>query len=338
MKQGRLSIPTSTRTAVLSAVLAAVLVSGISTSGQTAPTETTMRPVISESTSPVVPISPVARDGYRGEGYLRKPPGDGPFPAVVWIHGGLTTRPSETVRQYTIDVPPLPRFLAEGYVVTAITYRSRDLDPQSTVSRDDSVAAVEYVRQLPYVDPRSVVVYGCSGGGDLALEVAATADVAAIAAEEPALIMFTGLFNSDSPKAGDRFVPGDGLPISSDPEGRYTAEYQRITRAKIGRIQSPILILQGEPAPDLTRPIAQYLNRFNALTVIPELKAAGKTLEVKSYAGEPHCFAFYGQPPQAPRPAVALQAFRDVDAFFRQHLATQPTAIAAEVVEQVPVE
>ena len=66
--------------------------------------------------------------------------------------------------------------------------------------------------------------------------------------------------------------------------------------------------------------------------------AAGKMLEVNTYAGEPHCFAFYGQPPQAPRPAVALQAFRDADAFFRQHLAPQPTPIAAGSVEQVPIE
>jgi dienelactone hydrolase len=72
------------------------------------------------------------------------------------------------------------RFLAAGYVVADTTSRLRDVDPQTRESPDDVLATVEYVRKLPYVDPKSIVVNGCSGGGDLALTVASEVDVAVI--------------------------------------------------------------------------------------------------------------------------------------------------------------
>jgi len=284
--------------------------------------------VVSEATSPLEPIAPVAQDGHRGEGFLRKPPGAGPFPAVVWIHGGLTTLPTERLKEYALHRPPPSRFLAAGYVVAVITYRSRDDDPQSTVSREDSVAAVDYLRQLPYVDPDSIVIYGCSGGGDLALEVAASTDVAAIVAEEPASMLFTGIFNREFPKQGERFSPRDAAPISADPERYYTAEYQKLTREKISRIRCPILIVQGDETSNL--------NRFNAQVLIPELRSAGTTLEVVTFPGEPHCFAFDHRG-QATSPAVALKAVQAADAFFRRHLNTQPKPIDASLVENVPV-
>jgi hypothetical protein len=108
------------------------------------------RPVVSEDISPLESIAPVAQDGYRGQGFLRKPPGDGPFPALVWIHGGLTSRPVESLKEYAVSTPNPSRFLAAGYVVAIITYRRRDEDPQSRVSLEDSLAAVDLVRRLPF--------------------------------------------------------------------------------------------------------------------------------------------------------------------------------------------
>lgn len=289
--------------------------------------EPTTCPVISEDTSPIETIAPVAQDGHRGQGLLRKPPGAGPFPSLVWIHGGLVTRPLESLREYALSPNP-SRFLAAGYVVAVITYRSRDEDPQSPVSRDDSLAAVEYLRRLPYVDPKSIVIFGCSGGGDLALEIAAATDVAAIVPEEPATVLFTGIFNKELPKKGERYTPEDARPISADPRRYYTAKYQALTREKIRRIRCPILILQGDQTP---------INHFNAEAFIPELRKAGKTLEVITYPGEPHCFAFYGSGTRTPRPAAALKAFQDADRFFRRHLHTKPRPIAPKLVKQAPI-
>ena len=225
------------------------------------------RPAISEQTSPLEPIAPVARDGYRGKGFLRKPPGDRTVSSRCddsrrsREHGQ-----TEELKKYALDVAHPSRFLAAGYAVAVITFRSRDDDPQSRVSAEDSLAAVNHVRRLSYVDPKSVVVYGCSGGGDLALEVAAMTDVTALAAEEPAAVHFTGITDKNVPRSGPRFTPDDSLPILADPKRYYTTKYQTIARDKIGRIRSPILIVQGDQHP---------LNRFNREVLIPELQSAG---------------------------------------------------------------
>jgi len=307
--------------------LAPVVFAGHPVAEQGRANEPITYPVVSRDASPIEAISPVAADGHRGQGFLRKPPGAGPFPAVVIIHGGLVTLPTERVREHTLSAQP-SRFLAEGYVVAVITYRSRDDDPQSTVSLADSLAAVAHVRRLGYVDPESIVVSGCSGGGDLALEVAAATNVAAIVPEEPASVLFTGIFNKAFPKQSERYTPLDAAPISADPKRYYTAEYQKRTRAKIDKIRSPILIVQGDQ---------QRLNAFNAAVLIPELRAAGKTLEVITYPGEPHCFAFYGSGPRTPRPATALKAFLDTDRFVRRYLRTKPKPLKSNIVTHVPV-
>lgn len=310
----------------LSAVLFALTASTLTplAVAQTAPVT---RPAVSENASPLQPIAPVARDGHRGDGFLRKPPGDGPFPALVVVHPGLTVWPTGLLRQYVASALP-SRFLAAGYVVAAVTYRSRDVDPQSRVSLEDSLAAVEYVERLPYVNAASVLVYGCSGGGDLAVAVAAEKRVAAIAAEEPASILFTGVFDNTSSRAGERYTPQDSAPIFKDPKGHYTEQHQRTTRQKIAKIQSPILIVQGDVKTLLA------VNDFNAAVLIPELRTAGKTVQVLTYPGEPHCFAFGGPSASATSP---VKAFQDMDAFFRRHVATQPKPIDATLVSQVPV-
>ena len=281
------------------------------------------RPEISEDACPLEPIAPVARDGHRGQGMLRKPPGAGPFPAILWIHGGLVTVPAEQLRATALNMITPSRFLAAGYVVPILTYRSRDHDPQSTVSLEDCVAAVHHVRGLGFVDPKSIIVYGCSGGGDLALEVAAATEVCAIVPEEPATVLLTGIFNMKFPKKGERFTPADAGPILEDPKRYYTAEYQKITQAKIARIRCPILIVQGDQHP---------INRFNAEVLIPGLRAAGKTLEVITYPGEPHCFGFHGR--RVAGAKAALKMFQDADAFCQRYLATKPKAIDASLVKQ----
>jgi dipeptidyl aminopeptidase/acylaminoacyl peptidase len=281
-----------------------------------------MRPVISEEVAPLQTIAPVAQDGHRGEGFLRKPPGDGPFPAIVLIHGGLSRLPTERIREYALNTHP-SRFLEAGYVIAAITYRSRDIDPitQTTLTVQDAVAAVDYLKGLPYVDSNSVVINGCSGGGDIALEVAAATEVAAIVPEEPAAMHMAGVVTADLAALGV------GAELDYVQLYRVNTDHQRFAE-KIARISSPVLIVQGDsPGPGL--------NRFNAEVLIPELRAAGTSLEVMTYPGEPHCFAFYSR---TRRPAVALKAFQDIDSFIRRYVETQPQPIPPSLVQHVPVE
>lgn len=76
---------------------------------------------------------------------------------------------------------------------------------------------------------------------------------------------------------------------------------------------------------------------FNNQVLIPELRAEGKNVEVISYPGEPHCFAFHGSEPRTPRSAAALKAFQDTDSFFRRHLKTKPKPIDSGLVKHIPV-
>src|SRR5262245_27516126 len=297
------------------------------------------RPAVSEEVAPLEAIAPVAKDGHKGEAYLRKPPGKGPFPAVVLIHGGIVRWPTARLKEYTLGVWS-SRFLAAGYVVAVPTYRSRDVDPQTRESPQDVLAAVEFVRKLSYVDPKSIAVCGCSGGGDLALTVATETDVAVIVPEEPASMVVTGVFDKNTPKKAERFTPLDTGPMCADPKKFYTAEHQKLAREKLGRIRCPILLVQGDLVP---------VNNFNKEILIPELRDLGKNVVVLTYPGETHCFAFsqsYGQFQKSPFrrtatqpfPAVAESVFEDVHALVRRHLPTKPSPIDPSLVKQVPFE
>jgi len=255
------------------------------------------------------------------------------LPVIIAIHPGLVTWSEERLKNYILNVATSSRFLAAGYVVLATTYRGRDHDPQSTTSLQDCLAAIDHVRRLPFVDPNSLVVYGSGGGGDLALEVAATSQVCAIVPEEPASFIFAGIFNSKFPRKGERLAPEDALPIVEQPKRFYTLEYQELTRAKIARITCPILILQSD----------QDINvSFNNQVLIPELRSAGKTLEVVRCLGESHCLGFSGLATQGgirkssqPGPAAALKAFHAVDAFLKRHLPTKPHPMDSRLVKLV---
>lgn len=275
---------------------------------QNGPVESATRPVIVESDLPVISLAPVASDEVAGEVFLRKPPGDGPFPAVILVHGGAARWETDTLRQFMLHTHA-SRFLAEGYVVVAMTRRALDMElPTDEVqpSVRDAIAVFDHVRSLGYVDVDSVVVRGTSVGGYLTLEVAAARDtVAAIAVEEPFSFPFVGL------------SPGADSGASLD-------------TGKIGAIEAPILLIRGDQTPSI--------NAFNEDAFIPALKADEKQLTVRTYPGQLHSFAFYDNEERTPEPAVSLQAFRDMDRFFREHLNVQPQALDEALVDHEPVQ
>ena len=300
----------ATTTARLAACLALFAFDAVATASQTEAGSGVTRPVIAEEAAPLETIAPVASDGVAGEGFLRKPPGDGPFPAVVLIHGGGPRWPTGQLRDFALHTHAT-RFLEAGYVVAAIT--RRDLDLGLPPDREqgavlDAVAAVDYVTDLPYVDDESVAVRGTSVGGYLALEVGAARNLAAVMVEEPFSMPFVGV----------RTGRGGGASNASP------------NTDKIERIPSPILLIRGDQTPNI--------NDFNRDVFIPAVEAAGKSLTVLTYPGELHSFAFYNSPERTLRPAVALEAFKEIDAFFREHLRVQPTPFDPALVEHVPVD
>jgi len=300
------------------------------------------RPVVSEQACPLEIIHPTANDGHRGIAVLRKPPGAGPFPTMIWFHSGIVTSPLTRLEATARDATP-SRFLAAGYVLVAPTYRSRDVDPQTPDSVEDALAIVEYLRNSSFVDRRSLIVAGCSGGGDLALQVAARTRVCAVVAEEPASLLMSGVFTKDVPKKGARYTPEDSLFLLEDGRRYYTAELQKAFRAKLKSIGCPILIVQG----DVDRRELP-INRFNADVLVPELRATGRHFAVSTYPEQQHCFcASSGDPGRFPPrlfspppeswPAAALKAFNDIDAFCRRYVRAMPKPIDAHLITREPV-
>ena len=107
----------------------------------------------------------------------------------------------------------MTRFLAAGFVTVIPTFHSAVV-PQGVW---DMLAIVDHVKQMREVDPTSVVLYGCSAGGDLVLKLAGETEVAATTAEEPVTLGFTGMFTEDTPKAGASFTLADLSPMWADP-------------------------------------------------------------------------------------------------------------------------
>jgi dipeptidyl aminopeptidase/acylaminoacyl peptidase len=286
---------------------------------------TITRPEVSESACPIEVVSVAVPGAPATVAVVRKPPGDGPFPALVHLHGGLETWPLNRLKDDATRSPTLSRFLAAGYVVVAPTFRARSQDPQTTDALIDCLAVVEYVKSLPQVDPKSVVVWGDSGGGSLALEIAGRTSVCAVAAQEPATVLFTGMYTKESLGGKPPFTSssGSGRAIMADPKSYYTPALRQFTREKIARIGCPVFIARGNRS---------AINMINDEIVIPELKDAGKTVDVVLYPNEPHGFSKGVGTPEA-----ALKFFNDTDAFFRRHLPTKPVPLDPALVKSVAV-
>jgi dienelactone hydrolase len=102
-------------------------------------------------------------------GYLAKPLGGGPFPAVVLLHSCLGP-PKD--RRAIAD-----RIVGWGYVALFVDdFANRGLKQTCAVDfpagRPDAFGALAFLAKLPYVDPRRVAAIGYSQGGDTALGIA----------------------------------------------------------------------------------------------------------------------------------------------------------------------
>lgn len=273
-------------------------------------------PLIPEARIPVTEIR-VTETAYAA---LRKPPGEGPFPAVLFLHGGLGRSEMRVLRRNAVQQPTQARFLSWGYVTVTATRRAIRHDPQDRGVVEDTLALVRAVGELAYVDDQSLALYGGSGGGTLALEVASVSDdLAAIVVGEPATIiymhMFTRehiVFDSQGRPTGDRRWDVMNL----DARAQYTAEIRKITRRKLAGLSAPTLVLHGD---------VHALKEFNLGVFVPEMKLLGKPVEVGLYHGEPHGF-YWGT---GRDPAQALRATKDADAFLRKHLNSPPAPVDA---------
>jgi acetyl esterase/lipase len=109
--------------------------------------------------------------------------GDGPFPVVVWIHGGGWERGD---RNLASESSPM-RLLESGYAVASVDYRLSH-EAVFPAQIDDVKAAVRFLRANAAefrIDDSRFGAWGDSAGGHLAALLGTSADVAAF--DDPTL-------------------------------------------------------------------------------------------------------------------------------------------------------
>ncbi|HEY1268636.1 MAG TPA: alpha/beta fold hydrolase [Candidatus Binatia bacterium] len=182
------------------------------------------------------------------KGFLYKPEGPGPFPAILYSHGS-ERRPGAkpeignffAAKGYAVFVPHRRghgRSPADRQVDALYDQGARGVVALHELHLEDTLAALAYLRSQPYVDSRRVAAAGCSYGGIQTL----------LAAEKGSGIA-----------AAVAFAPG------AETWSRSTALQARLRRAVKGATV-PILFIQAENDWDLTP----------TLVLDRDMEAAGK--------------------------------------------------------------
>lgn len=272
-------------------------------------------------------------DGVYAPIGLRIPPGQGPFPLVLFAsgNGGGGTA---MVRDFTQNVSwTQEEFLKAGYAVAWLRYRAevdyaydkigklivdtrqgRQLLNRGPLEYEDVIAIVEYLKTLPSIAPDRIGYMGMSHGGEMALKIASEYHgLRAMIACEPAAHEFLRL----RPDATARINPETGLldverMLMREPEKVRPRITEDIARARMAPITTPIFV-QGRNSDEL-----QGIFRV-CYDLLVEM---GKDTRWVSYEHDEHGFVYVRRNSAgvyAPDP-VQRQAVADCLSFFDTYL------------------
>ncbi|RZK77891.1 MAG: alpha/beta hydrolase [Pedobacter sp.] len=212
--------------------------------------------------------------------------GNGPFPVIVYYHGGGFVIANIDVYDASAKV------LAEktGAVVVSVAYR---LAPENKfpIAHNDSFAAYEWVvKNAASIkgDPKMVAVAGESAGGNLAMNVAIMARDKGIAAPKHILAVYPiagSDMNTESYKKN-----AAAKPLDKPMMAWFTKNYlNSMAEAKDSRINLVAANLKGLPA--VTIITAEYDPlQSDGMMLADKLKAAGVKVDSKDYSGVTHEF------------------------------------------------
>jgi dipeptidyl aminopeptidase/acylaminoacyl peptidase len=235
--------------------------------------------VVSETDSPVERTYIRSTDGLYIAAAIRKPPGTGPFPALIYFHGAPGGRGMEQLVGWSRGDhggPLWERFLQEGFVVVVADYRNqpsaewwKPFTEDRVSMADDGIAVVEHVRQLPFVDSSRITLYGVSLGGNVVSHIISRTSVHRAILGAP---FVAGFLNASLKPEAENAPPIDRykhLEIDLD-----------VATPNIARIQTPLLILAG------TKDALMHMDRrFHDL-----LDEAGKSVRLEIYENGYHDF------------------------------------------------
>lgn len=249
---------------------------------------------------------------------MRKPKGDGPFPAVLFLSGNggggmARARWAMLNRGYTMN-----QFLEAGYVVAYLRYRgevplayrqAEKLEmrgnslPRSPLDHDDVISVVEYFKKLSYVDAKRIGMVGLSHGGELIMKVVSEINIGAAVCSEPASHEYLALSMNELP-------PGEPQ-LQRVAVARKLANKEEAMR-RIENINTPLLIM-GRDKDHL-----QGLFRLG----YDWLKEAGKAAQWVSFDHPSHGFLLPRRKPDSSTRAgsVQLEAIAATLNYFEEKL------------------
>jgi len=305
----------------------------MSGSGQIDPQHVVITEPVRDSEIPVHLMLIEMIDGVYVPIGLRKPPGNGPFPLVLFASGN-GGRGMAWVRNATQNASwTQEQFLAAGYAVAWTRYRAevdyaydkigkliedkrqgRQLLNRGPLEYEDMIAIAEHVKTLPYVASDRIGYMGMSHGGEMALKIASEYHgIRAMIASEPAAHEFLRL----KPDATAQINPATGL---LDVERMLMREAEKVrpritedvARARMAPIATPILV-QGRDSDEL-----QGIFRV-CYDLLAEM---GKDAAWKSYEHDVHGFVYVGRNERGvySPDSVQREAVEDSIAWFDKHL------------------
>lgn len=116
-------------------------------------------------------------DGLTISAYLYEPEEPGDYPGIMWIHGGPTSQFNDSFQQH------VQYFVNNGYVVLQPNIRGssgygKDFEKANQkcwghCDMEDVRAGVEYLKQLPNINPDKMGIHGTSYGGIMSMAAVA---------------------------------------------------------------------------------------------------------------------------------------------------------------------
>ena len=244
-------------------------------------------------------------DGVAIPAYVRKPAGKGPFPVIVWMHGGKDSK-QNTINAGRSQGLPVGEFARQGWVIFSGDYRPNGAFTK--IDYEDTVRAVEAARELPFVDRKRVGYSGQSHGANAGTRVVSRVNLSGAVLMAPAAMDFIEVKKAIT--AGVKLVPILSKLVA-DKEREYGAPMEEIAKdpAKYGytsgiteaaQVRCPLLIENAQDD-DNSPPsvIAAY---------VKALKAAGKRMETyePEHGGHGVYFRDLPESKEASRRAVAF--------------------------------
>jgi dipeptidyl aminopeptidase/acylaminoacyl peptidase len=270
---------------------------------------------LTDSTPPalheVTPVEPelvrfATHDGREIPAFLYRPHGDGPFPVLLSIHGGpeAQERPSYMYGGF------YQYLLAQGVGVLAPNVRGSTgygSSYQKLIHHDwggaelrDFEHAVKYLRELPWVDPNRIAVFGGSFGGFATLScVSRLPDLwaAAVSLVGPSnLVTFVNAVPPTWLRLMAKWV-GD-----AETERDFLMERSPITYAD--DIVAPLFVIQGANDPRVVKAESDQ--------IVERLRTRGVDVRYDVYDDEGHGFT---------KRANEIKALGDAADFLVSHLA-----------------